>query len=99
MDPRLKRGINVIYAIGGEKHDSLIVLQNSEEDGDKLVPLKVVRGTSLQKDVAFVQQENGIPFAYHFENVCQFPLYQVRVGTKITRAHHVQWSMHVLGQA
>lgn len=42
--------------VGGEKHDTLIVLEHAEEDRDQLVALELVQAALLEKYICFVQQ-------------------------------------------
>lgn len=42
VDSRVERGINVVYAVGGQKQETFVVFEDSEEDGDQFVPLDIM---------------------------------------------------------
>ena len=93
----LEGGVDVVDPVGGEEEDAFIVLEDAEEDGDEFVAFQVVRAALFEEDVGFVEEEDSVPFACHFEDVGQRGFHLVRVETEITGAHHVERSPHSLG--
>ena len=97
VDAGLEGGVDVVDAVGGEEEDAFVVLEDAEEDGDEFVALQVVRAALFEEDVGFVEEEDGVPFAGHFEDVGKRGFDLVRGGTEITGAHHVERGSHGLG--
>jgi hypothetical protein len=64
--------------------------------GDKFVAFEIVGWACLEKDVAFVEEQNGVPLCNHLKNVGQFGFDLIRVDPEIAGGHHIQRSMHVL---
>jgi hypothetical protein len=58
MDARFESCIDILDAVAGQKEEALIVFQDSEENGDTLVPCEVGGRTSFDVDVCLVEQEN-----------------------------------------
>ena len=71
VDAGLKGGVDVVDAVGGEEKDAFVVFKDAEEYGDEFVALQVVRAALFEEDVGFVEEEDGVPFACHFEDVGQ----------------------------
>ena len=69
MDTGLKGGVDVVDAVGGEEEDAFVVFEDTEEDGDEFVAFEVVGGALFEEDVGFVEEEDGVPFGGHFEDV------------------------------
>jgi hypothetical protein len=70
VDSAMKGIIDLFDSVGSQEQNALIVLKHAEEDGHQLVALKVRCVAGFQKDVGFVQQEDGIPLRRHLENPC-----------------------------
>ena len=97
VDAGLEGGVDVVDAVGGEEEDPLVVFEDAEEDGDELVAFEVVRAALLEEDVGFVEEEDGVPFAGHFEDVGERGLHFGGVEAEVAGAHHVQRCAHRLG--
>ena len=69
VDAGLEGGVDVVDAVGGEEEDAFVVFEDAEEDGDEFVSFQVVRAALLEEDVGFVEEEDGVPFAGHLEDV------------------------------
>ena len=97
MDTRLERGVDVVDTIGGEEEDPLVIFQDAKEDGNEFVPLEVVGAALFEEDVGFVEQEHGVPFAGHLEDVGKRGLDCGCVEAEVAGAHHVERCAHRLG--
>lgn len=69
VDAREDRFVEFGHAVGGQEHDALAVFEFAKEDRDERVADEVVRGTALEEDVGFVEQEDGVPVPGDLENL------------------------------
>lgn len=96
MDTALESGIDVVSAIGGLEHQAFIVFERSKEDADGLVAIEVVFCACFEEDVAFVYQENGIPYRHRFEGLRKRFFEFVHAGADLTTGERVQRATHIL---
>lgn len=61
MDAGLEGVIEGFDAVGGEEEDALEVFKEAEEDGDEGVAVDVLDCSFFEKDVCFVEKEDGAP--------------------------------------
>ena len=99
VDARLEGRVESLHAVGGQEHGALVVFEDAQEDGDELVALEFVQAALFEEDVGFVEQEDGVPAAAHFENVLQFGLDFSRVEAQVAGRHHIQRDLHFLSHA
>ena len=97
VDAGLECWIESLNTVGCEKHGTFVVFQYAQEDGNEFVALEFVQRTLLEEDVGFVEKENGIPAASHFENVLELALHFAGVETEVAGAHHVEGNLHFFG--
>jgi hypothetical protein len=55
-----------------------------------------VHGAGFEEDIAFVEQEDGVPFCYHFEDGGEGGFDFGGFDAQVARAHHVQGYFHIL---
>ena len=58
-------------SVGCEEHGAFVILEDTEEDGDHLVAIKVVSASRFEEDVCLVKEEDGFPFGDHVHDCVQ----------------------------
>jgi len=82
--------VEAAYAVGGEEHDAVVLLEQPQEDADHGVAVDVVVGPLFQEDVGLVEQDDCIPVARHFQDVAQFVLELVDGGAQLADRDRVE---------
>lgn len=94
MDTRLESGIDIVHAVGGEEENAFIIFKDTEEDGDEFIAFEVVRGALFEEDVGFVEEEDGVPFGGHFEDVAEGGFDFGGGEAEVAGGHHVEGCVH-----
>lgn len=106
--------IDIVHAVGGEDHHALEMLQPLQEDAHQAIAFQGDGGAGLEKDIGFVQQQDGIPLVCGPEELEQLHVQlariraQIRTGNLVASASHqghnqnlpyrIQWSTIVVSQ-
>ena len=71
MNTRLKGGVKSLYAIRSQEHDTLVVLEQTQEDGDEFVALHRVARALFEENIALVEKQNGSPLRGYLEDAAE----------------------------
>jgi len=91
VNTRLEGLVDCTDSVGSQEEKTVIVLKNTEEDGDKSVTLHVLLGSLREEHVRLVKQKNTVPEMSKAEDVLQRRLNLMGCKTKITASNDKQW--------
>lgn len=91
VDARLESRVDVVHTVRRHEQDAFIVLEGPQENGHDLVPLEVVRGTSLEEDIALIEEKDGVPAGDELEDTREAVFNLPGLRAQITGAEGVEW--------
>lgn len=84
VDSALDRLVEDGHSIRRQDHDALEILQLPQEDRDEGVVLEMMLGASFEKDVRFVEEEDGLPAGNEVQDLGESVFKLLGVEAKIS---------------
>ena len=67
MDAALECSVEFFQPVRCQKEDSLVVFEESEEDGDECVAYDIIFCALAEEDICFVEEKNRVPCSSEIE--------------------------------
>lgn len=99
MDPGLEGIVKGSDAVGRHEEDAGVLLKSAQEDGHQRVALHVVKRAALQKDVCFVNEEDGFPGRGKVQRTAESLVELGGIGAEIAGGNNVERTTGKLGHA